>query len=237
MDLTTLARDILLAMIAKSGVREWDDPAIRESMTLAALEIASNLYAGTTMALPDSFVIENGTAIVFADTTDYSPATATSVGTRTNQIDLTSVANAAARQSEKVDLGGGNAYWAEEWEVTAAFEIAATPTAGNVISLYWAPSISSTAANSNPGNTTGSDAAYSGYSSNISDSVKQLQFIGDFVCTAQATATVQMGRVGSFRPKERYGSLVVFNNSGAALHSDAVEMGVRLEPVQGKVID
>lgn len=230
---------ILTELLRKSGVREWDEPEARQALTLAAMEMAANILQnepGFSMALPDNLLTQNGTAIVFADTTDHSPGASASnnLGARTNQIDLTSVANNAARQSDKVDLGATRA---EVWAVSAAFEIAATPTAGNVIELWWAPSASSTAGMDNGGGVTGADAAYSGYSSNIDASLKQLQFIGDFVCTAQATGTIQVGRVGSFRPQQRYGTLVVYNKSGAALHSDAVEMSVRLSPVAGVVTD
>jgi len=81
------------------------------------------------------------------------------------------------------------------------------------------------------GGTTGSDAAYAGYSSNLSESVKQLQFIGVMSVTVQVTTTVQIAIVGVFSPAERYGSLVVKNESGAALHSDGVETHIVLDPI------
>jgi hypothetical protein len=176
--------------------------------------------------------------ITFADFgTDFSPTAGNDLrhasATDTEvQLDLTSVADTGARQSAKVDLGAerGQAY-----HVRCAFEMAATPTAGEVIELYWAPSQHATAATGNPANVSGSDAAYTGYSSNLADSVKQLQFIGAFVCTVQATATVQVGEVGQFEPPERYGSLVVKNESGAAFHSDAVETHVVFDPIVPEV--
>jgi hypothetical protein len=235
--LNELTRDILLALVAKSGVREWSDPQIREQLTVAALEMAANIWSyteGSSMALPDNVLVQNGTAIVFADTTDHSPATANNLGARTAQLDLTSVADGAARQSDKVDLGATRA---EVYEVPAAIEIAATPTAGDVIEFWWAPSVSGTAGTANPGGVGGADAAYAGYSANMSAAIKQLQFIGDFVCTAQATGTVQQARVGAFRPKHRYGTLVVRNESGAALHSDAVECSVLVSPLAGVITD
>lgn len=186
------------------------------------------------MALPDSFVDTVGTAIIFADTTDHAPATANNLGTRTAQIDLTSVANNAYRQSDKVDLGASRA---RIYKVEAALEIAATPTAGNVCEFWWSPSMSGTAGTANYGGVGGADAAYTGYSSNADAAIKQCQFIGDFVCTAQATGTVQVGLVGFFRPLDRYGTLIVKNASGAALHSDAVEMSVRLTPIAEQVAD
>lgn len=172
--------------------------------------------------------------ITFADFgADFSPTAANDLrhasATDTEvQLALASVANAAARQSAKFDFGALRG----PMQARCAFELAATPTAGNTISLYIGYSQHSTAATANPGNLSGSDAAYTGYSSNLAASLRHLDYIGDFVCTAQATATVQVGR-GSriFVPKERYGILVVYNNSGAAFHSDDVECHVVLDPV------
>lgn len=236
MTLTELARDLALAMLAKSGVKEWADADTRQSISFAAVEMAALIYSGTYMALPDNILVQTGAAIVFADTTDHAPgATASNnLGTRTDQIDLTGLADGAARQSDKVDLGATRA---EEYEVIAALEIAATPTAGDVVEFWWAPSPSATAGQAEVGGVAGADGAYAGYSSNMAASILQLQFIGEFVCTAQATGTVQVARVGSFRPKHRYGTLVVRNESGTAFHSDAVEMSVLLSPLAGVVTD
>lgn len=173
--------------------------------------------------------------LVFADHGgDFSPAAAddlrdpTSGNRTTVNLSLASVANNAARQSDKADLGTD---FAGMYAVRAAFEFAATPTAGNTVELYWAPSLSGTAANGNAGGVSGANAAYSGYSSNLDASVRQLQPIGNFVCTAQATATVQKGVVGYFMPPTRYGTLVVYDKSGAAFHSDDVECHVVFDPV------
>jgi hypothetical protein len=172
--------------------------------------------------------------ITFADVGgDFGPTAANDLRHATAadtevQITLAALADGAARQSAKVDLGE---HRAAEYHVRAAFEIAATPTAGDVIELYWAPSQHATAANGNPGGASGADAAYAGYASNMAASVLQLQFIGVFVCTANATATVQVGEVGVFSPPERYGSLIVRNESNAALHADDVEIHVVFDPI------
>jgi hypothetical protein len=175
-------------------------------------------------------------SICFADHAgDFSPTTANDLRVTTDgsfetdaQLSMASVANNAGRQSAKVDLGENRA---QLYKVRAALEFAATPTAGNLVELYWAPSPFSSAANGNAGNATGSDAAYAGYSSNLDASVKQLDLIGVFVCTAQATGTIQVAEVGVFMPSERYGSLVVKNASGAAMHSDDVECNIVFDPI------
>ena len=173
--------------------------------------------------------------MVFADVGgDFSPTAANDLrdGTAGNRTDTqwasASLANGSYRQSAKCDLSTDRA---PSYVARMAVEIAATPTAGNLIELYWAPSYSATAGNGNPGGVSGSDAAYTGYSSNADASVRQLQYIGAFICTAQATATVQVGIVGVFEPQERYGSLVVKNSSGAAFFTDDVEIHVVLDPI------
>ena len=119
--------------------------------------------------MANEILLKQGTQIVFADHAgDFSPATANDLqqGTPTTvQLATASVADAAARQSAKVDLGATRA---ATYNVMAAFEMAVSGlTAGLTLELYWAPSSDATAANSNPGGVSGSDSAYSGYSSNL----------------------------------------------------------------------
>lgn len=147
----------------------------------------------------------------------------------TSAITLASLANNAARQSVKMDLG---ATIAQLIGVRVDVEMAATPTAGNTIDFYWSPSSNATAGTDNCGNCTGADAAYTGYSANIPDSVKHLQYIGSHICTAQATATVQKSFIGVFIPPHRYGSLVVHNQSGAAFHSSDANCQIVLTPIE-----
>lgn len=180
----------------------------------------------------------NGTPkqICFADhATDFAPTAANDLRKTTDgsqetdcQIIIESVANNAARQSAKVDLGANRAEW---YAVKAALEFAATPTAGNTVELWWFPSHSATAGTGNAGGVSGSDSAYTGYSSNLAASVLQGKLIGIFICTAQITTTVQIAECGVFAPTGRYGSLVVYNKSGAAMHSDSVEHNIVFDPI------
>jgi len=168
--------------------------------------------------------------ISFADhATDFSPTAANSleVGTPTDcQLDLTSVADGAARQSAKVDLGANRARY---YAVRSVIEYASGVAAGDVTEFYWAPSGSATAGTGNPGNVSGSDAAYTGYSSNLADSLFHLQLIGSVRATAQVTTTVQVAEVGVFSPTERYGSLIVVAGDGFV--ADAVEQHVVFDPI------
>ena len=170
--------------------------------------------------------------VCFADhANDFNPTAANDLrkGTDTEvQLILAAVADGAARQSTKADLTINRA---QVYKVRAAFEMAATPDDGQMVELYWAPSSSSTPATGNPAFVTGADAAYAGYSANLASSVLQLDLIGVFVCTVQTTATIQVAEIGFFSPSERYGSLIVKNESNAAFHSDDVEIHVVFDPI------
>lgn len=186
------------------------------------------------MALPDSTKLVIGTAIVLADSTDYSDNQG--FGARTDQIDLTSLAAGAARQSAKLTFPANLDL---EYVLGASIEFATAPAAGEVCDFYMAWSNSATAGTNNPGGVGGTDSAYTGYSSNLTDSLKQLDWLGSMVLTVQASTTVQIDtNISTFAPRARYGTLVVVNNSATrAFHSDAVEMCVRLTPLETQIQD
>ena len=173
-----------------------------------------------------------GTQLSFKNNAAFAPASATTnleAGTPTDvEISLASVADTAARESAKADLGANRAEW---YSVEAAFEFAATPVSGDVVELYWAPSPSGTAANANPMNIDGADAAAPSGIGTLAELVRVCQFIGTFICTDDATTAIQVGHVGVFSPAERYGILIVKNESGAAFHSDNVEIHVVFNPI------
>lgn len=235
MTIEELALELTRDLIAKSGVREWQDPVIRQAILEAAVEMAAYLWNGGPpepppeppeeyVALPDYFKTEPGTA----KTVKNSGGTAA--------ITLASLANGngtstGARQAATLDLG---ANWARLWRIDTDFELAATPTAGNTINLYGSFSNSTGAGK---GNTSGSDASYTGYSNNIDAAAKQLVPLGSHICTAQATATVQKANVGVFFPTGRYLNLVVDNRSGAAFHSDETNQVITLTPLEELVQD
>ena len=186
--------------------------------------------------MPNEILLKVGTQIVFANHAgDFAPAAANDLqqGTPTEvEWAPASLASASYHQSAKADLGATRAM---AYELMAAIEFAATPTAGNVVEFFWGSSPDGTAANGNPGGLSGSDGAYTGYSSNALDSVRQLDRIGTFVVTAQATGTVQIAKCGVLVPDNRYGMLVVRNGSGAAFHSDDVEIHAVLTPIVTEV--
>ena len=231
-ELLQLRRDIYLALVAKSGVREWETPASHEALWLAAIDAADGLLgitdepieSGGSVALPDYFKVSEGTA----KTIKSSAGTAA--------ITLASLANgngtsAGGRQAATLDMG---ANWAQRWRLECNFELAATPTAGNAVNLFgsW-----NTSTGAGDGNTSGTDAAYTGYSNNIDAATKQLEFMGSHICTAQATATVQKSLVGVIFPKGRYLNLVVDNRSGAAFHSTDTNQVITFTPLEESIED
>lgn len=224
---------IYLALIAKSGVREWEEPPeVRAAIWTAAIDAADGLLGidsepsegGGNVALPDFFKVSEGTA----KTIRNSGGTAA--------ITLASLANGngtstGGRQSATLDMG---ANWAQRWRLECNFELAATPTAGNAINLFasW-----NTSTGAGDGNTSGSDAAYTGYSNNIDAATRQLEFLGAHICTAQATSTVQRSLVGVIFPKGRYLNLVVDNRSGAAFHSTDTNQVITFTPLEESIED
>jgi hypothetical protein len=166
------------------------------------------------MAITATFRQQVGTPKVFKSSGGDAAITLASLG--------------SSRQSAKLDLG---ATIAPAIAVKADFEFAATPTAGASVDLYWSPSSSATAGTDNAGGASGTDSAYTGYGT-LAASLPQLLFIGSFMTTANATSTVQKAHISIFRPPNRYGSLIVVNNSGAAFHSSDTNCNVTFTPLE-----
>lgn len=151
-------------------------------------------------------------------------------GGLSNELALLNLADGAAVQSGKADLGANRA---AEYAVRACIEMqVAAATAGAVIEFYWSPSSSATAATGNAGGCSGVAAAYSGYSADLADSVKQLQLLGTMTMTDDAVDSIQIAEVGVLFARERYGSLVVKNESGQTIcDTDDIEAHVVLDPI------
>jgi hypothetical protein len=192
------------------------------------------------MALPDTLKHVTGTPLIVADTTDHSPAANNNLGTRTDQIDCTDLAAAAARQSDQLDFGLNRDL---HWVLAACIEWEASPevAAGERVDFYIAWSHSATAAVANPGGVTGSDSAYAGYSAgSLAAALKQLDFIGSMI--QDNVITTDQAQIDTcisvFQTKARYGTLVVVNSAAsAAFHSDMVETSFRLSPEKTQIQD
>lgn len=235
MTIQELRQQILLDLLRKSSVNGHSDIQNIDQILTAALYMAAVIQegqvpgdlpdsGGSNVALPDFEKIQQGTAkVIRASGGDAA-------------ITLASLANGngtsnGGRQSDSLDLG---ASWARAWRLETEFELAATPTAGNAINLFasW-----NTSTGAGDGNTSGSNAAYTGYSNNIDASTRQLEFLGAHICTSQATSTVQKALVGIIFPKGQYLNLVVDNRSGAAFHSTDTNQRIVLTPLDVSIAD
>lgn len=178
-----------------------------------------------------------GTQLSFADhATDFAGGAAKTsleqAGATDVQIDLTSLAAGAGRESAKFDFGATRA---REYSLGAALEFAVAPTTGDIVNFYLAPSPDATAANGNPQSIDGVDAAAPSGHSTLAELTATCLHIGTFVVSADATATVQTAYCGKFSPPERHGILIVVNDADQALHSDAVESHVVMNPIVDEV--
>lgn len=137
----------------------------------------------------------------------------------------TGLASGAAVESDQLDLG---AVWPEEIFVKACLEWFAAVTAGNLVDMYWSPSANSTVSRGNPGSPSGVDSLYSPSGFTDDEGVSQMIYIGSH--TNNGNQATQIASVGiSFSPPERYGHLIVFNNSGTLLcGTDDIESAVLL---------
>ncbi len=185
------------------------------------------------MATNDILLRVGTPQISFGDhLTDFSGGTtknALEVGTPTDvQIDCTSVANGAGRESAKFDFGATRA---EQYSIMCSIEFATAPVTGEKVNLYLAPSPISTPANGNPQSIDGVDAAAPSGVTTLQELLDACQLIGTATCSADATGTVQTMFAGVFSPTERYGIFIPVNDTSDAFHSDMVETHFVFNPV------
>lgn len=178
-------------------------------------------------------LVKQGAQISFADhATDFvGGATKTGIelaGQTDVQIDLTDLGAGAGRESAKFDFGATRA---ARFSILGTLEFATAPVTGELVNLYLAPSSISTAANGNIQSIDGVDAAAPSGHSTLAELTADCQLIGSFVCSADATGTVQNFYGGTFSPTERYGILILVNDTSDAIHSDAVECNIIFTPI------
>lgn len=192
------------------------------------------------MALPDEFVLLEGTQFIFNVSGSFSPvdpATDWTIGSPTNVVlTQSALANGAGRQSDKMDFGANRA---EAYACYSAADFTGeTPTQGEVVRYLWLPSTHTTQANGNIAGNSGADAAAPGGalgSLTIADFVALAIPIGNL--RVHDGVAVQNGFVGILFPTSRYGQMLVFNESGDAFEADDVENHVVLNPLVRKAID
>jgi len=176
------------------------------------------------MALPDTFKVSQGTAIVWGE------AGASGV---TNTLSLDALADGAARQGASADLGSD---WDRDYAVYLVVETGTAPTAGNVVDLFLVSSHNGT---DWPAKVTGSDAGYT-----LGTADANLRQAGSPVVSLFATNdanTVLRQAPVIWRPAGRYVVPIVDNNIGFAFKDEATaannDSRVILIPLVDKVID
>jgi hypothetical protein len=146
-------------------------------------------------------------------------------------ITLASIADDAARQGAKGDLGAASATRAARWAVRVSINMDVAPTAGETVEFWWSSSPSATPGTDNTGACSGADAAYTGSAGGSVDETKyQLQHIGDLVLTPDADTVVQVAEF-PFYPLQRYGMPVLVNKGGQALEGDDDSHQIVLVPI------
>jgi len=182
--------------------------------------------------MANEVLLKSGTPVVWADTTDYSPAGGV-IYTRTHQIDLTSLADAAARQGAKADLGATRA---ARYVVRLCLEADVQLASAVTAEVYFGWSNHATVGLDNPAELTGADAAYTGTTGDsIADSVKELDGPYVYVGTSDVAPIMLPMNIGILTPVQRYVSPVIVNNLDQALEGDAVEMYLALIPIVDEI--
>lgn len=205
---------------------------------MAAIDSADGLLginselieSGGSVALPDYFKQRVGTGIILAASGGNYAISLASVA----HVAWGSATTTGARQCVTIDLADSAGNLPSWVDIVTEFELAATPTAGNSISLFgffWS------ATGASLGGSLGTDSAYTGISNNCDASLLGSVFLGNHVCTSNATATVQKLPAGGFRPKNRYLNLIVRNMSGASFHSTNTNQKITLFPTYDVVQD
>lgn len=159
----------------------------------------------------------------------YSPTAANDLSSGTpTVVDLSlgggsGMAATEAMNSDQVDLGATLPLFID---VFAAIEWFAAVTAGGTVDFYWSASSNSVVTDGNPGKPDGVDGDYTGDGGGtVAESVPQMLPIGSMVVTD--LAGVQIAQVGTFVPRQRYGQLIVVNNTSTTLcGTDDIESSV-----------
>ncbi len=137
------------------------------------------------------------------------------------QLDLTSVAAAAARQSDKQQLSA--AAIAVRWTLGACIEWAggSLPDAGGTVDFYANFSPNTTAATGNSAGASGSDAAFTAANN------PQLIFLGSMVVRNTAI-NINAAIASNVYMPYRDLSIIVVNNTSEAFHTDMEETHIVL---------
>jgi hypothetical protein len=161
---------------------------------------------------------------------DATPVTWKNTG-GTYALTLTSLANNAAREGAKGDLG---AVHAARYMFRLELELAVAAAVGAVVELWFSTSPNATAGTDNTSVViTGADAAWAP-ASGVDDNKHQLTFIGALVCSDAAAGTRFRQEFIAFLPT-RYVVPVIVNKSGQALSATAANSFLTVIPLEDEV--
>lgn len=141
----------------------------------------------------------------------------------------TSLANGAGRSGPKADLaiaatGKYPRVWSAQFEVALAVAVASDYLS---VELWWSGSDNATAGTHNPGGHSGTDATLT----SASTLRYGMTFLGFISLTITAGTGVQISQPFEFYPLFRYGSPLLYNASGQALHATATNHVLTLTPL------
>ena len=149
-------------------------------------------------------------------------------------LTMASIANDAARQGAKGDLG---ALRAARYSFLVENNMDVIPNAGRTLEYWWSSSPSATAGTQNTGACSGTDSAYTGSTGGSIDETKaQLQYVGVLVLTPDADTVIQIQEF-IFFPLQQYGMPVLVNKSGQALEGDDDSHRITVTPLIDEVQD
>jgi hypothetical protein len=164
---------------------------------------------------------------------NYIAGTPITLGTNSNTYTWTlkNTANGAYDQSPKIDF---TANLPVAVQVRMSHKFASAPAAGTFVRLWIGYSSSATAGTDNPGNCTGADAAYTGWSGGTAaQSVLQLHFVGQMLLDVNVGA--QLSPTFEIAPANRYAVLVLQNGSGVAFTNVDADHVVTLTPLNLRI--
>ena len=197
-----LALAILRDLIAKSGVREWEESSEwRAQLTGAAVEMAAQIYLGV-LPMANAIYEKTGSSVVFGSEV-------------TDDVDWSTeaIANGAGRQSAQWDRGADGTARPGWYRYRFYTQAQATPTLGATCRLYLKTS-DGTHADNDDG--TG-DAAVS-----AEDKLRNLDILQPAIVD-EAAANIEYSATGIVHITARYVQAVLWNAMGSAVTNDAAE--------------
>jgi hypothetical protein len=200
-----LALEILRSLIPASGARTWENYETRQTITQAAMEMASNIYWNGLLMAGELYLNEGSALNINGEAgADYAWS-------------MEGVTNGAGRVSARIDLGAAPRPYLYRWRCKLACQ--ATPTAGEKVRLYKSESDGT----NEDGDVGTADAVLA-----EAQLANMRQFGAVTVDTADTSDQIAGGIV---EIHERYVSIGGWNASGATLNATDSNFVFTLTPI------